>query len=198
MSHTAAAKLSPPAIDDCELTQAYRRYRQQVLRRCQRILRDEHAAEDATQTVFMKLWRYGDSFRLAAAPLQWLYRVADRCCFDELERRIPSCDEDAVDYKAAARRVADPVEDRDLVRRLLGRFDDRVQQIAVLRYCEEMSQDEIAAEIRWSRQTVFKKLVLVRERARALRARLCGEGARLRPAADTAAPGSRTCRRVSR
>lgn len=49
----------------------------------------------------------------------------------------------------------------------------------VLRYCEEMSQDEIAEETSWSRQTVFKKLVLVRERARALRGTLCGEPDRL-------------------
>jgi RNA polymerase sigma-70 factor (ECF subfamily) len=157
--------------------QVHRRYRQLILRRCRRILRDEHAAEDATQMVFLKLWRYGDSFRLAESPLYWLCRVADRCCFDEIKRRSPRCDDDAIDTKAATSRLADPVEDRDLVRQLLARFDERVQQIAVLRHCQEMSQEEIAAEIRWSRQTVFKKLVLMRKRARALRASLCGDGA---------------------
>jgi RNA polymerase sigma-70 factor (ECF subfamily) len=165
-----------PALDARELMQVHRLYRDLILRRCRRILHDEHAAEDATQTVFLKLWRYGDSFRLAESQLWWLYRVADRCCFDELRRRSLRCDDDAIDAKAAPC-PADPVEDRDLVRQFLGRFDDRVQQIAVLRHCEEMSQEEIAAETRWSRQTVFKKLVLVRQRARALRASLCGDDA---------------------
>jgi hypothetical protein len=41
-----------------------------------------------------------------------------------------------------------------------------------------MSQDEIAEETRWSRQTVFKKLVLVRKRAEVLRASLCGDASR--------------------
>jgi RNA polymerase sigma-70 factor (ECF subfamily) len=164
-----------PALDERELMQVHRRYRQLILLRCRRILRDEHAAEDATQMVFLKLWRYGDSFRCADSQLYWLCRVADRCCFDELKRRSRCCSDDAIDAKAAATRLADPVEDRDLVRQFLGRLDDRVQQIAVLRHCQEMSQDEIAAETRWSRQTVFKKLVLVRKRARALRASLCGD-----------------------
>jgi RNA polymerase sigma-70 factor (ECF subfamily) len=161
------------ALDARDLMQAYRCYRHLVLRRCRRILRDEHAAEDATQTVFLKLWRYGDSFRLAESQLSWLYRVADRCCFDEVRRRGRRRDHDAIDTRAVAQRQVDPVENRDLVRQLLGCFDHRVQKIAVLRHCEEMSQDEIAAETHWSRQTVFKKLVLVRQRARAMRARLC-------------------------
>jgi RNA polymerase sigma-70 factor (ECF subfamily) len=177
MSQTAAARLSPvaAAIDERELTQVHHEYRQLIFRRCRRILRDEHAAEDATQTVFLKLWRYGESFRLAASPIAWLYRVADRCCFDELKRRLPRGNEDALDFQEAARQPADRVADRELLHQLLDRFDDRVQRIAVLRYSEELSQDEIAAETCWSRQTVFKKLLLVRKRARALRASLCGE-----------------------
>ncbi len=166
-----------PALDERELMQVHRRYRHLIMRRCRRILRDKHAAEDATQTVFLKLWLYGDSFRLAESPLYWLYRVADHCCFDELKRRSPHYGDDVLDSKAPAQHLADTVEDRDLVRQFLGRFDVRVQRIAVLRHCEEMSQEEIAAETRWSRQTVFKKLVLVRKRARALRASLCGDGA---------------------
>jgi RNA polymerase sigma-70 factor (ECF subfamily) len=162
-----------PALDERELTQIHRRYRHLILRRCRRILRDSHSAEDVTQTVFIKLWRYGESFRRAAAPLWWLYRVADRCCFDELRRRIPSGGDEAIDEKVAAR-VADSVEDRELLLRFLRRFDGRVQRIAVLRFCEEMSQDEIAAETCWSRQTVHKKLQLVRKCALVWRLRLFG------------------------
>jgi RNA polymerase sigma factor (sigma-70 family) len=164
-----------PALDERELTRIHRQYRDQILRRCRRILRDAHTAEDATQMVFMKLWRYGESFRLADCQLGWLYRVADRCCFDELRRRALPSDAASTERLALPARVTDAVEDRDLVRRFLGRFDDRVKQVVVMRYCEEMSQDEIADETRWSRQTVCTKLGFVRERAEVLRASLCGE-----------------------
>ncbi len=56
----------------------------------------------------------------------------------------------------------------------LDRFDDRVKQVAVLHYLDEMTQEEIAAATGWSRQTVFKKLAFLRDRAQALRMRLCG------------------------
>jgi RNA polymerase sigma-70 factor (ECF subfamily) len=162
-------------MDERELTQVHRQYRQQVLRRCRRILRDEQAAEDVTQIVFIKLWRYGASFRLAESKLGWLYRVAERCCFDELRRLSPHADGASATDELAPAHATDSVEDRDLARTLLGRFDDRVKQVVVMRYCEEMSHEEIAEESNWSRQTVFKKLVLVRQRAGALRASLCGE-----------------------
>jgi RNA polymerase sigma-70 factor (ECF subfamily) len=164
-----------PAMDERELTQIYRQYRQQVFARCRRILRDDSAAEDATQTVFMKLWRYGESFRVADWRLGWLYRVAERCCFDELRRRCASWDGATIEDLSDSAHAVDGVEQRDMARRFLARFDERVKQVAVLRYCEEMSQDEIAEATRWSRQTVFKKLALVRERADALRASLSGE-----------------------
>ena len=183
--HRSAARPSPlpvrrPALTDAELTKVCRQYRHQVLSRCRRILRDDQAAEDATQTVFLKLWRYGNSFRAAQSQIGWLYRVAERCCFDELRGRVTLADELSTERLQVAGSGGDRVEDRDLARRFLDRFDARVKHIVVLRYCEEMSQDEIAEETSWSRQTVFKKLVLVRERARALRGTLCGERERLR------------------
>src|SRR5262245_61038757 len=85
-----SGKERAPAMDEAELTAVYRRYHGLVLRRCRSILRDAHAAEDATQRVFTKLWRHGHSYRLAHSKLAWLYRVAHRCCFDELRRRSRS------------------------------------------------------------------------------------------------------------
>ncbi len=162
------------AMGEAEVAAAYRQYAAQVRRRCRRILRQEQAAEDATQEVFLKLWRYGQSFREAECKLGWLYRVADRCCFTEMRRqRVQG--ELGMDEIDAATPTPTSSEDRELVLRFLDRFDERVQQIAVLHFVEEMTQDEIAAVTGWSRQTIHKKLGLLRERAAALRARLLGE-----------------------
>jgi RNA polymerase sigma-70 factor (ECF subfamily) len=168
----ACAVGRPPALSAHELTAMHRQYHAVILRRCRSLLRDEHAAQDAAQRVFIKLWRYGHSFRRADSQLGWLYRVAHRCCLDELrQRRIPIA-------QSSSERPAPAmgsVEDRDAARRLLDHFDERVQRVAVLRYCSELSHDEIAGETGWSRQTIHKKLKLVRERADVLRARLCGD-----------------------
>jgi RNA polymerase sigma-70 factor (ECF subfamily) len=161
-------------VNATELTLAYREYRQRVFQHCRRILRDDHAADDVTQTVFMKLWRYGGSFRAAESPLAWLYRTAERCCFDELRRRRAYVYA-AVEEQSDGGRPTCTAEDRDLMHRFLGRFEDRVKRVAVMRYCEGMGHAEIADETKWSRQTVFKKLLLLQERAAALRVTLCAD-----------------------
>src|SRR5262252_3991385 len=140
-----------------EVADAYRRYGSLVLRRCRRILRDDAAGEDALQEVFVRLMRYGHAFHKAESKVLWLYRVADRCCFDLL-----------------ARRGAPALEDREVILRFLASFDERLKQVAVLHYLDEMTQEEIAAATGWSRQTIFKKLAFLRSRAAALRVRLCG------------------------
>jgi len=160
-----------------EVAQAYRQYGFLVLRRCRRILRDEAAGEDALQEVFVRLMRYGRAFEKAESKVLWLYRVADRCCFDLLARRTSRAEaplgESAQDLRPAGG-GAQAIEDRDVVLRFLAHFDDRLKKVAVLHYLDEMTQEEIAEATGWSRQTIFKKLAVLRERATALRLRLWG------------------------
>jgi RNA polymerase sigma factor (sigma-70 family) len=162
---------------DDEVADAYRRYGHLVLRRCQRILRNDATAEDALQEVFVRLWRFGDGLRQAESKVSWLYRVADRCCFDLLERRGARAEAPLDEAGAAASRAANQAEtlaDRDIVLRFLDRFDDRVKQLAVLHYVDELTQEEIARATGWSRQTVSRKLKLLHARAVLLKPKLAG------------------------
>jgi len=154
-----------------ELADAYRRFGPLVAQRCRAIVRDDALAEDALQNVFMRLWRYESSFAEAESKLGWLYRVADRCCFDLLARRRTRKETSLSDLPERQRADAS-VEDRELVLRFLGRFDERTQQVAVLHYLDGLPQEEIARATGWSRQTVWKKLTLLRDSAARLRADL--------------------------
>lgn len=161
-----------------EVGDAYRRYGHLVLRRCQRILRDDAAADDALQEVFLRLWRWGDAFRQAESKVSWLYRVADRCCFDHMHRRRTRPEEpyehDQDIVATGGGNYTQALEDRQIVMRFLERFDDRVKQIAVLYCLDELTQDEIAEATGLSRQTISKKLGFLRERASQLRAQFRG------------------------
>src|SRR5258707_4691354 len=111
-----------------EVAHAYRQYGPLVLRRCRRILRGDGAAEDMLQEVFVRLWRYGEAFAAADSKLLWLYRVADRCCFDQLSRRSTRVEvpiDDGTDAPDPARGDWQTLEDPEIVLRLLNRFDDR-------------------------------------------------------------------------
>ncbi len=160
-----------------DIADAYTRYGHLVLRRCQRILRDDAAAEDVLQEVFVRLWRYGDAYRKADSKVSWLYRVAERCCFDCLARRRTRAEASLGDLElVASEGAARAVEERQIVMRFLERFDDRVKQVAVLHYLDGLTQEEIAQATGWSRQTVFKKLELLRERAAQFRTNLRAGG----------------------
>ena len=175
-AQSAMAKSFCHELETEEVAEAYKQYAHQVMRRCRRILRQEHSAEDVVQEVFMRLWRYGHSFREAECKVGWLYRVADRCCFNELKRRRGQHTV-AVRETDEQRLSPNPSEEREVVLRFLSRFEPRVQRVAILHYLDEMTQDEIAAATGWSRQTIHKKLLFLRERAQALRGQLCGEAA---------------------
>jgi RNA polymerase sigma-70 factor (ECF subfamily) len=169
--------LSSP-LTEPELADVYARYGALLLRRCRHLLGDGPAAEDTLHEAFVKIWRYGRSYRDAASPLAWLYRTVDRCCFDALAARARRGEQPIDDVIEAPVHARDRVSDWQIVRLFLHQFDDRLQQIAVLHWVDEMSQEEIAAAVGWSRQTVAKKLELLRERAAALGARLSDQEAR--------------------
>ncbi len=53
---------------------------------CLRMLRDRDAALDATQDVFLTLFRKADRYKEQAAFTTWLYRVTVNTCYDHLRR----------------------------------------------------------------------------------------------------------------
>jgi RNA polymerase sigma-70 factor (ECF subfamily) len=161
---------------EAQIEEAFRRYGRLVHVRCRAILRDEAAAEDVLQETFVRLWRYRDSWEASESKLGWLYRTAQRCCFDVLAKRKAQATAPILgDALGSTPSAAQAFEDRDLVFSFLARFDDKLREVAILHYLDEMTQDEIAAATGWSRQTVNKKIQFLSERATALR-RIYAEG----------------------
>jgi len=54
---------------------------------CLRMMKDRDAALDATQDVFLTVFRKADRYREQAAFSTWLYRVSINTCYDHLRRR---------------------------------------------------------------------------------------------------------------
>ncbi len=162
------------ALTEIELADAYRMHGHLVLMRCRAILRDAAAADDALQEVFVRLMRYGDGLARATSPLRWLYRVADRVCFDMLgkSKRTRELAQRAAAEPAYPSAPGEDVAARDAVMQLLGGEDDRTRQIAVLHYLDGMPQGQVAEELGVSRQTVSKRLRKLRERARDWKVRM--------------------------
>jgi len=137
-----------------------------VYRRCLRMLRDEEAAYDAVQEVFLRLLSPSAQVGALRVPAAYLYRMATNVCLNLLRRDRGR----AVLTLEAAEDLPDGRDDGmtaslllDILSAGLGRG---VREVAYLRYADGMGLDEIAGLLGLSRSTVRKRLDKLKERAR--------------------------------
>jgi RNA polymerase sigma-70 factor (ECF subfamily) len=136
----------------------YNGYQGTVLRRARQLLRNEQAAEDATQEVFLRLLDSSDRVLSHPEPLAWLLRVTTNLCLNRLrdEKRRTRL----IANKAPANdpRGAD-AETRAAVGEILGRVPNDLQEIAVYYHADGLTCREIASIMGVSRRTIGNRLV---------------------------------------
>jgi len=128
-----------------------------IYRRCLKLLRDEGAAEAATQEIFGKLLANRARLRDAIKALPFLYREATAHC---LAARVK-----------IARRGAEPLEDLDVIaeaglgyperileQHVLSRFEPDTQAVAVGVLVDGMEQGELARALGVPLQPLKDKL----------------------------------------
>lgn len=134
------------------------RYGDTVLRLCLVYLRSRSDAEDAFQTVFMKLCEKKPCFREEEHVKAWLITVTHNVCLSELrsfwKRRVVCVEETAAPVRE---------EDRDVVRAVLG-LPLKYREAAYLHYFEGYKVAETASLLHCRETTVKTRLF----RARAL------------------------------
>jgi RNA polymerase sigma-70 factor (ECF subfamily) len=152
----------------------FERYGAMVHRRCRDILGKEEAALDATQDVFLRVLERGHLFRGDAAPSTWLYAMATLQCLQRLRDRTAHAAK--LDALASATRAAlgVAVEDRLALSAFLERQPEEVRLIVYLRYVDEMTLEEVAEVVGYSRKTVSLR---VQEVLAAAREQFRAEGA---------------------
>jgi RNA polymerase sigma-70 factor (ECF subfamily) len=111
----------------------------------QRVLRDFHAAEDATQGALVQIWRKLPSLEDADRFDAWSYRVLINQCYSEgrRERRRPTLvvfnESDVLSADGAS-----SVADRDMLERAFVRMPAEQRAVLVLAYYLEFGYTEIA------------------------------------------------------
>ena len=150
-----------PAQGHPPLSELYARYGGSVYGRCMYILRDRSKAEDAMQDVFAKALENFAGFRSEASPLTWLIQIATHHCLNvQRSERAPWRLRFAREESARSEGQGGPAvfEARDLVRRLLSRFDTETQAAAIHYHVDEMTLDEVSVALGRSVPTVRKRL----------------------------------------
>ncbi|CAG0982554.1 partial RNA polymerase sigma-H factor, partial [Anaerolineae bacterium] len=130
-------------------------YQERVFRLAVSMLRDETAAEDVTQDIFVKVWKALPGYQGAAAVSTWLYAIARNTCLTELKRRShrPTVSLDAPEFDRVgeslpALQTTDPEGGAGLdVLALLGRLPEKYRCVVTLFYLEQKSYEEVAAAL---------------------------------------------------
>jgi RNA polymerase sigma-70 factor, ECF subfamily len=155
--------LKPPQEARVRIEALYREFGPMVHRRCLWILKDEEAAFDALQDVFLKLM--GVSMDHVASPASYIYRMATNLSLNALrsERR----------RRAALENLAGSLPDDEgngvaaavLLDILVSGLGARTRMIAYYRYSDGMGVGEIAEHMGLSISAVRKHLEKVKGRA---------------------------------
>ena len=157
-------------LDRSQLEDIYRQCGYQVERRCRSILRNEDAARDAAQEVFIRLMTRGHEFRGEAGWMTWLYRVATNICLNKLRnadtrRRLLDQHGEVLEPGDPHPRAADVARRRQLILKIMDGFDDTTVEIALYHFVDELNQSEIGALVGMSRVSVNKRLQKFKARA---------------------------------
>jgi RNA polymerase sigma-70 factor, ECF subfamily len=122
----------------------YLRYKDNVYGYVLSILRDAHAAEDATQTVFVKLISVIHKYEPRQVPFTaWILRVARNVAIDSLRQRCPVPYEEAIE----SWRPADDDSSHDRrwgLEQALETLTEDQRDVVVLRHLVGLSPGEIA------------------------------------------------------
>lgn len=146
-----------PVDQEPALGLLYSRYSRSVLRLAKRLLRDDEAAKDAMQEVFLRVLRVEDLDRFAPNPMAWLYRTTTNLCLNRL-RDLRRRGQLLSTWKVSEEFIVGDAEARLSLQRILAVVPEELQDIAVYYYVDELSHEEIAGIVGVSRRTVGNRL----------------------------------------
>lgn len=122
-------------------------------------LRDDHAADDLAQEVFLRAWKSVDG---VAHPKTWLYAMTRNAAIDHLRarRRSLPIEEKVMDVPAPP--PAEPDDRIAKVMRVVDGLREDYRQIILLRYVENLPYARIAEALGMTVTAVGEKLHRVR------------------------------------
>lgn len=134
-----------------------------VLGTCERMLRDQHLAEDAYQATFLILARKAGTVH-GVLPA-WLHKVARRVCL-RLRKKVPLPLESDVPARAVQRTI-ETDETAAILDTEIARLPEKLRRVIVLCYLQNLTAEAAAQQLSIPRGTVLSRLDTARRKLQA-------------------------------
>jgi RNA polymerase sigma-70 factor (ECF subfamily) len=142
--------------NDRSLALLYRRHGPAIYARCRRMLRDDAAAEDATQETFLRVLRHLEKAPDDREALTWIYRIATNHCLNVLRDARKRMD--AAEPPSVPAHPESALADRNFVSEAMRRAPRKVSVVAWLHHVDGLPQGHVAEVLGVSRRTVVNRL----------------------------------------
>jgi RNA polymerase sigma-70 factor, ECF subfamily len=143
----------------------YERHYEAVFRAALRVTGNPADAEDAVQTVFVRVLARGGDVEDVALPAAYFRRAAVHAAVDVLRRRELHA-ESAVD-EGALHAVQPPLLLKEQLRRAIAALDSEDASLFLLRHVEGLSIEELAGMFEMEKNNVSVRLHRIRQRLQA-------------------------------
>ncbi len=159
---------------DCKevVSKVYSEHATEILRMCFLYLGDYQQAEDAMQETFVKVFRHFEKFQGNSEMKTWIIRIAINVCKDmiannKVRRALPMSNEEfeaqLEESVGSGRSEFRLVEDKMILTRAIGRLADKLREVVVLFYYQELTTKEISQILSVPRTTVEFRLKQARK-----------------------------------
>jgi len=137
------------AGDKTALSTLMERHMSVIYNQAYYMLGDQMAAEDITQTVFMKTWQNIGKWQMGQAKLlTWMRRVTTNACLDQLRKKKPIYSNVVPDIQDTADTPFEALSRQnqsDIIKAALQKLSDKQRAAVTLSYYQGLSQREGAA-----------------------------------------------------
>jgi len=163
----------PEAFDE-----VYERFGGQVFQIARRMSGDAALAEDLSQEIFLRIYKYLDRFKGKSSLKTWVYTVSINCCRSRLGRRarrgksFVEVEEERFDQMPSPTEGTEARvvrrEAHETLARALARLPRKFREAVVLRDIGDLSYEEISGVLGVRIGTVRSRIARGRDRLRGL------------------------------
>jgi len=141
-------------LTESDFLKIYEKYKDRIYNQAYRILGNKEDAEEATQDVFLRIYKFYEDFRGEAKLSSWIYRISANVCISRAMSKRKDIDyleeNEGIKHKNISEKTKDPEElfqskeFRDIILNLISKLQPKYGSMLTLFYFEEMSYREIS------------------------------------------------------